>query len=94
MNQLRDRPINAERAESFSVLEAAAAALSRLTRECADFAPWLKDGETPIERLHREHEDNQALLGKLATALRERNEAREALSRLVELLGGDSDLRW
>jgi hypothetical protein len=65
MNQLRDRPINAERAESFSVLEAAAAALSRLTRERDAFKEaW----QTCAQNFAGAH-------NALATALRERDEA-------------------
>jgi hypothetical protein len=98
MNQLRDRPINAERAESFSVLEAAAAALSRLARERdealareqADKDAWaiyLKVGETPLERLAREIADNHAVCAVLAHRTRERDEAREALAD-VKGMGG------
>ncbi len=101
MNQLRDRPINAERAESFSVLEAAAAALSRLARERdealareqADKDAWaiyLKVGETPLDRLAREIADNHAVCAVLAHRTAQRDEAREALNAIKSILATET----
>jgi len=48
-------------------LSAALRASETAKQQDADaWKPWLKDGETPIERIEREHRDNQALLGLLA----------------------------
>lgn len=51
----------------------------------AAFAPYLKDGETPIERLERERRDNDALLTLLA---KEKARAEAAEATVQQLRGG------
>lgn len=52
-------------------------AREELLKECA---PYLKEGETPAQRIKREFDDAQALLGLLAKARAERDAAIEALN--------------
>jgi hypothetical protein len=51
-------------------------------KQDAAFAPYLKDGETPIERLKRERKDNDTLLGLLAVE----REARLQAERRYEVV--------
>ena len=50
--------------------------LRALVEECA---PYLKDGETPIQRIERDFKDSQALLAMLAKDRAERDRLRDAL---------------
>jgi DNA repair exonuclease SbcCD ATPase subunit len=45
---------------------------------------YLKEGETPAERMDRYHHDMQGLMGQLATAMKERD---AALKHIKELMG-------
>jgi hypothetical protein len=78
--------------EQARAIDAAAAALSRLTRERDEalareqadkdaWAVYLKVVETPLERLAREIADNHAVCAVLAHRTRERDEARAELAR-------------
>ena len=62
----------------------------------AECQQYLKDDETPAERMARYHHDIQGLLGQLATAKEQRDELRDALSTLLSLeeesLRGDDDI--
>ena len=50
------------------LLAEAEATIATLREQLAGFAPYLKEGETPLERLTRERADNDALLTLLARA--------------------------
>lgn len=50
--------------------------------QLAAFQPYLKDGETPIERLERERHDNDTLLTLLAHSKRDAEAARSDRDRL------------
>lgn len=55
--------------------------LAQVESELAAFQPYLKDGETPIERLERERHDNDTLLTLLAHSQRDAEAARSDRDR-------------
>lgn len=68
---------------------AVAAELRRLHAEIADCNPYLKEGETPSERIQRDHRDSIALMTLLARE-KTKNEALLAALKTVEWHGQGS----
>jgi len=72
--------------EAAARIESDAATIARLEGERDDCAIYLKDGETPRQRMDRDHADGLALMGLLAKE-KARVEAAEAkVAALVEAL--------
>jgi hypothetical protein len=61
-----------------------------LLAERAACAPWLKDSETPAERLESNHRECLALLGLLAAEKRKVEAYEELLGQRVDQLKGDA----
>jgi len=74
--------------------EAANQAEATTRRLEEEFEPYLKEGETPIERLVRERRDNDMLLGELAKAKTQNERLREALEAARTVLLGDCADGW
>ncbi len=79
---LRGPALNA--ADEIERLRAHIAALETLVADCA---VYLKDGETPRQRMDRDHDDVLALMAMLAKDRTERDRLRAALAPLVALAG-------
>lgn len=81
------RSIGTSHAPVGRLMHEAADRIATLERELAEFAPFLKDGERPIERLKRERKDNDGLMTLLA---KEKRRTEALTSELAEARKGEA----
>lgn len=81
----------ADELEMWTLGEPAAGELRRLYAQIAACEPYLKEGETPAERIQRDHRDSLALMTLLA---REKTKNEALLEALREIVAAADGTGW